>query len=134
MLKFVDRLRRFHREILHGIDIAEPIGALDGVLEMPLPAVRRHIGQGCGNPTLRGDGMRTRREDLGDAGCLEALLCHAERRPEACTARADNADIVGMINECMGLAGLCEGSRSEESSVGREGVSTCRTRWEQCHY
>ncbi len=79
MFELIDRLRRFHDHVLHGVDITEPVGTLDGVIEVPLPAIRRHVLQRGGNTALGRDRVRTGREDLGDAGGAETLLGHAER-------------------------------------------------------
>ncbi|MND87832.1 hypothetical protein D3C80_798400 [compost metagenome] len=98
VLEFVNGLRRFHDHVLHGVDIAEPVGTLDGVIEVPLPAVRRHVLQRGGNAALRRDRVGTCRENLGDAGGLETLLGHAERGAKTRTAGAHDDNVVGMVD------------------------------------
>jgi len=103
VLEFVDSLRRFHDHVLHGVDVAEPVGTLDGVVEVPLPAVRRHVLQRGGDAALRRDGVRARREDLGDAGGAETLLGHAERGAQAGAAGADDDHVIGVIDILVGF-------------------------------
>ncbi|MCY1500179.1 hypothetical protein D9M68_342180 [compost metagenome] len=108
VLELIDRLRRFHGEILHGVDVAEPIGTLDGVVEVPLPAVRRHVLQRGSDAALGGNRVRAGREDLGDAGGLQTLLCHAEGGTQTGAAGADDDDVEGVIDIFIGLA-VCSG-------------------------
>lgn len=108
MLELIDRLRRFHGEILHGVDVAEPVGTLDGVIEVPLPAVGRHVVQRGGDTALCCNRVRTGRENLGDASRLEALFGHAESRAQAGATGTDDHDVVGVVNIGVGLAGLGE--------------------------
>ncbi len=110
VFQLVDGLRRFHGKILHGIDVAEPIGALDGVVEMPLPAVRRHVLQRGGDTALRRNRVRAGREHLRDAGRLEALFRHAERRTQSSSAGSHDNDVVGVVDIGIGLAVLRNGS------------------------
>ncbi len=79
MLKLVDGGRRFTRQIFHRVGIAQPVRSLDGIEHMPLPMIRPHIAQRCGNAALCRDRMGTGGENLGDTGRLETLLGHAER-------------------------------------------------------
>ncbi len=104
MLELIDRLRRFHREILHGVHVAEPVGALDGVIKMPLPAVGRHVGERGGDTALCRDRVRAGREDLGDAGRLEALFGHAERGAKASAAGADDDHVKRVVDIGIGFA------------------------------
>lgn len=49
---------------------------------MPPPVVLGHVAEGGVDPTLSGDGVGSGREELGDAGGLEARLGESERGPE----------------------------------------------------
>ncbi|QTK80385.1 hypothetical protein AT6N2_C2837 [Agrobacterium tumefaciens] len=104
MLELIDRLRRFHGEILHRVNITEPVGALHGVVKVPLPTVGRHIGERCGNTALCRDRMGACRENLGDAGGLETLLGHAERGAQTGTTGAHDDHVIGVIDIGIGLA------------------------------
>ena len=63
-----------------------------------------------GDPALRRDGMAAGREDLGDAGGLQALLGRAHRRAQAGAAGADDDDVIDMVDDLVGAqAGGSEG-------------------------
>ena len=47
--------------------VAQPVGALDGVVGMPSPVVFRHVAQRCVDAPLRGHSVRARGEQLCDA-------------------------------------------------------------------
>ena len=81
MLELVDRGRRFTHHVFHGVHIAQPVRTLDGVVKVPLPAVRPHVGQRGGDAALRRDGVRAGWKHLGDAGRLAgpARPCRAWR-------------------------------------------------------
>ena len=81
MLELDDRRRSFADHIFDRVLVAEPVGALDGVVHVPGPVVRTHVAEAGGDPALRGDGMAARREDLGDAGGLQSLV---RPRPSWC--------------------------------------------------
>jgi hypothetical protein len=102
VLELVDRLRRLAGEVLHGVGVAEPVGALDGVVEVPLPAVGAHVPEAGGDAALGGDGVGAGREDLGDAGGLQALLGHAQGGAQAGAAGADHDDVEAVVGEVVG--------------------------------
>ena len=101
MLELDDGLGRLARQVLHGVHVAQPVRALDRVVHVPLPVVRAHVLQAGGDAALRGDGVAARREDLGDAGGLQPLLGHAERRAQAGAAGADDDDVVAVVGELV---------------------------------
>ena len=82
MLELVDGGRRVARQVLHRVVVAQPVRPLDGVVHMPLPVVGAHVLERGGDAALRRHRVRARREHLGDAGRVEPLLGHAERRPQ----------------------------------------------------
>ena len=130
MLQLVDRLWRFHRQILHGINIAQPVRTLHRVIHVPLPAVRRHIGERGGNAALRGNGVRTGREDLCDTGGSEPLFGHAERGAKSGATCTDNHDVVGVIDNLVGPAVYAgRGSLLGHSVSLRMQVAVSRRRW-----
>ena len=131
MLEFVDRCRRLARHVLHGVDVAQPVRPLDGVEHVPLPAVGPHVLQGGGDAALGRDRVRPRREDLGDAGGLQALLGHAERGAQPRAAGADDDDVELVIDIGVGGTGLCSSatSASECQFEEREGARAADRRW-----
>ncbi len=107
MFKLIDRLGRLHGQILHGVDIAQPVRALDRVKQVPLPGIGRHVGQRGGNAALGGHGMAARRKHLGDAGGLQPLFGHAERGAQARAACPHHDNIKGVID--IGVGGIGHG-------------------------
>ncbi len=96
---------RLHRVVAHEFDrvlVAEPVGALDRIVEMPTPIVRPHIAERGADAALRRDGVGARRKHLGDAGGLEARHAHAQGRAQARAAGADDDDVVEMIDDRIG--------------------------------
>ncbi len=98
VLKLIDGGRRFTRQIFHRVGIAEPVRSLDGIVHVPLPAVRAHVLERGGDAALRGDSMRSGRENLGDASRLQALLGHAERCAQARTTSPDDHHVELVID------------------------------------
>src|SRR5262249_1938368 len=97
MLQLVDRLRSVAAHVLDRVLVAEPVGALDGVVHVPAPVVRAHVAERSRDAALGRDRMRARREYLGDARGLETGLAAADDRAQARAAGADHADVVGVI-------------------------------------
>ena len=94
VLQLDDRGDRLAAHVLDRVLVAEPVGALDRVVEMEAPVVLAHVAQRGGDAALRRHGMRTGREHLGDAGGLEAFLGQAERGAQAGAAGADHDHVV----------------------------------------
>src|SRR5690606_27091779 len=99
MLQLVDGGRRLATQIFDRVLIAEPVGALDGVVHVPGPVVRTHIAEAGGDAALRGDGVAAGRKDLGDAGSLEALFGRAHGRTEAGAPGTHDDDVVAMVDD-----------------------------------
>ena len=74
VLEFVDGFRRVAAEIFDRVLIAEPVGALDGVVHVPAPIVGAHVAERGRDATLRRDGVRARRETLVMQAVLQARL------------------------------------------------------------
>ena len=65
VLQFIDGLGAGLAHVLDGFLITDVIGALDGVIHVPLPVVVVGIAQGDRDPALGGDRVGTGRENLG---------------------------------------------------------------------
>ena len=104
MLELVDRLGRLAAEIFDGVLIAQPVRALDGVEHVPAPIIGTHIAERGGDAALGGDGVAAGREDLGDAGGLEAGLGAAQCGAQAGAARTHHDHVVGVVGQRVGLA------------------------------
>jgi hypothetical protein len=103
VFQFIDGLGGVAHEVFDGVLVAQPVRPLDGVVHVPFPLVLAHIAEAGGDAALRGDGVRPRREDLGDAGGLEAGLAGAERGAQARTAGADDDDVVFVVDDVVGF-------------------------------
>jgi hypothetical protein len=107
MLELVDGGRRLAHHVFHGVDVAQPVRPLDGVVHVPLPGIRPHIGERGGDAALRCDRVRARREHLGDAGRAKTLLGHAERGAQPGAAGADDHDVELVVD--IGVGGTRPG-------------------------
>src|SRR3546814_16947199 len=90
--------------------------------EPPLP-VLGEIEHGRLQPQLTAGERPASAIDLDLRGAEEAIADHAVGRRDARIDRRDR----------RGLAGGADHVRSEERRVGKEGVSTCRSRWSPDH-
>ena len=104
MLQLVDRFGRLAAEIFDRVLVAEPVGALDRVVHVPAPVVLAHIAERGGDTALGRDRVAAGRENLGDAGGLEAGLAAAERGAQTGAAGADDDDVEGVVGEFIGPA------------------------------
>ena len=104
VLELVDRLRRVAAEIFDGVLVAEPVGALDGVVHVPAPVVLAHVAERGGDAALRRHRVRAGREYLGDAGGLQPRLAAADDRAQAGAAGADHHHVVGVVLDRIGAA------------------------------
>jgi hypothetical protein len=93
--------RRLAGQVLHGVHVAQPVRSLDGIVHVPLPVVGAHVLQAGGDAALGGDRVAARREELGDAGRLQPLLGHAERRAQARPTGAYDDDVVAVVDELV---------------------------------
>ena len=62
MVELIDGGGRVAAEIFDRVLVAEPVGALDGVVHVPAPVVRAHVAERGRNAALRRDGVRAGRE------------------------------------------------------------------------
>ncbi len=99
VLQFDDRGGRLLAHEFDRVLIAEPVGTFDRVIHVPAPIVGAHVAERRRYSALRRHRMAACRKHLGETGCAEAGLGHAERRPQSGAARADDDDVVGVIRE-----------------------------------
>ena len=90
VLELDDRGRRLLAHELDRVLVAEPVRALDGVVEVAAPVVLAHVAERGADAALRRHGVAARREHLGDAGGRQARLGEAERGAQAGAAGADH--------------------------------------------
>ena len=104
MLEFVHGGRRIAAEIFDRILIAEPIRPLDGVVHVPFPIVRPHIGERRRDAALRSDGVRASWKDLADTGRAQPRLGTADGCPQSGAPCPNDDDIERMIGHRIGGA------------------------------
>ena len=90
---------RFLAHELDRVLVAQPVGALDRVVEMKAPVVLAHVAERRADAALRRDGVAARREHLGDARRRQARLREPERRTQPRATGADDDDVVGVVDE-----------------------------------
>lgn len=84
--------------VLNSVLIAEPIGALDRVVEVVLPFVLVHVSESSVDATLSGHGVRTRGKEFGDDGRLEAGIGETVGCAKTRTTSANHNGVVRMID------------------------------------
>src|SRR5215472_6244493 len=104
MLKLDDRRHRILAHIFDRVLVAEPIGALDGVVHVPAPVVLAHIAECSANATLRRYRVAAGREHLRYAGGLQTAGGGAEGGTHSGTAATDDDDIISVIVDRISLA------------------------------
>ena len=97
VLELIDGVGRVAAQIFDRVLVAEPVGALHGVVHVPAPVVRPHIAERGGDAALRRDRVRAGRKDFGDAGGAQARLRAADAGAQARAARADDDDVEGVV-------------------------------------
>ncbi|CAD6563468.1 hypothetical protein LMG24235_08715 [Paraburkholderia sabiae] len=93
VFQFVDGVRRFAAHELDRVLVAEPVGALDRVVEVVVPVVFAHVAERGADAALCGDGVRTRREHLREHAHGEARARELQRGAHPGAARADDDHI-----------------------------------------
>ena len=102
MLELDDRRDRLAAHVFDGVLVAQPVRPLDGVVHVPAPVVLAHVAERGADAALGRHGVAAGREDLGDAGGLQARLAHAEGGAQAGAAGADHDDVVGVVDDAVG--------------------------------
>ena len=127
MLELDDRGDRLAHHVLDGVLVAEPVRALDRVVHVPAPVVLAHVAERGADAALRRDSVAAGREHLGDAGGAQPLLGHAEGGAQAGAAGADDHDVVGVVDDLIGLP--VDGRRGRSVALlVRHAVPSVRTR------
>ncbi|MNV10168.1 hypothetical protein D3C71_1006820 [compost metagenome] len=93
VFKLVHNLGCFTAHELDGVLVAQPVGALDGVVEVVVPVVFGHVAQRCAHAALCSHGVRTGGENLGQRGHIQACAGEFKRGTHAGAACADDDDI-----------------------------------------
>mmetsp|Transcript_21674 Transcript_21674/g.84431 ORF Transcript_21674/g.84431 Transcript_21674/m.84431 type:complete len:640 (+) Transcript_21674:4098-6017(+) len=83
VFEFVHDLGRFAAHELDRVLVTQPVGALDGVVEVVVPVVLAHVAERGTDAALGGHGVRAGREDLGQHGHVEAGARQLQRGAHA---------------------------------------------------
>ena len=102
MLEFIDRGGRVAAQIFDGVLVAQPVRTLHSVIHVPAPVIGTHVGERGGDAALGRDGVRARREHLGDAGRLQPRLRGAQRGAKPGAARTHHHHIEGVVGHRIG--------------------------------
>src|SRR5690606_32147385 len=125
VFEFDHRGGRFLAHELDRILVAEPVRALDRVVEMEAPVVLAHVAERGADAALRRHRVAAGREHLGDAGGLQARLGEPERGAQARAARADDDDVVGVIDEGVIAHAKLRSATRSTASTAVAATSTC---------
>ena len=136
VLELVDDVRRLAAHELDRVLVAEPVGALDRVVEVIVPVVLAHVAERGADAALRRDRVRAGREHLGQHGDVQAGARQAQRRLHAGAAGADDDDVEAARrhrggSDCRAgshhsLQSTCTAQPAQPTSQAI--VSTCRPR------
>ena len=102
MFELDDGGRRLAAHVGDRVLVTEPVGTLDGVVEMEAPVVLAHVAEGRADSALRGHRVAARREDLGDAGGIEPRFCKTHRCAQARATGADDNNVRAVLDESIG--------------------------------
>src|SRR5581483_8924727 len=107
VLQFIDRRRRVAAQVFDGVLVAEPIGALDGVVHVPAPVILTHVAERGGNAALRRNGMRAGGKDFAYAGSAQTGFAASDHGTQTRSACTDHDDIVAVIFDRIGAPVDC---------------------------
>ena len=102
VLQLDDRGDRLAAHVFDRVLVAQPVAALDGVVEMEAPVVLAHVAERGGDAALGRHGMAAGREDLADAGGPQALLGQPEGGAQAGAAGADHDHVEAVFLDLVG--------------------------------
>ena len=102
VFEFVHDLRCFAAHEFDRILVAEPVGALDGVVEVVVPVVVAHVAQRSTDAALGCHGVRTGGEHFGEHGDLQAGARELQRRAHARATGSDDDDVKLAFGEIGG--------------------------------
>lgn len=83
---------------MDGVLVTQPVGTLDGVIHVPSPIILVHVAEGGVDAALGSHGVASSREQLGNAGSVEASLSKTEG--------SSKTGATGSNNECIVLVVL----------------------------
>ena len=99
VFQVVHHLGRFATHELNGILVTQPVGTLDGVVEMVVPVVLIHVAQRGSDPALCGDRVRSGREYFGENCYVQTCAGQLERGTHTGAAGPDDNNVEFALGE-----------------------------------
>jgi len=99
VLELNDGVGSFSSHVVDGVLVTEPIGALDSVVHVVLPAVLLHVAESSIDSSLSRDSVRSSWEELGDASSVEASFGKAESSAETSSTGANDESVEFVIDD-----------------------------------
>ncbi len=127
MLELEHRRDRLTAHVFDRVLIAEPVGALDGVVHMPLPVILGHVAQRRADTALRRDGVTAGRKHLGDGRGLQTRGGKSHGRPQARAASAHDDDVIGVVGDRIGGGHRCAPNATRTTASTQEAASPAST-------
>ena len=118
VLQLDHRARRLAAHVVDRVLVAQPVAALDRVVHVPPPVVLAHVAQRRVHTALRRRRVRARREELGDARHVEALLGEPKGRAQAGAASAHDNRVVLVVDDRVRLGASGLGGRTGRIEEG----------------
>lgn len=109
VLKLDNGLGSFSSHVVDGILVTKPVGTLDSVVHVPVPVVLVHVTESGIDTTLSGDRVGAGREELGDAGSVEASLGQTEGGTETGTTGTNDDSIIFVVYDGVLLCEMLRG-------------------------
>lgn len=123
VLELDDGVGSFSSHVVDGVLVAEPIGALDSVVHVVLPAVFFHVAESGVDSALSGDRVRSSWEELGDASSVEASFREAKGSAETSSTGADDESVEFVIDDFIRVSNLLLANDGGRSSGEMESPS-----------
>ena len=120
VLELDHSLGRLTTHVLDGVLVSEPVRALDRVVRMPPPVILRHVAESCVDATLRGNRVRARGEELGDARRLETVLGQADGGSKTRATRTNDDGIVLVVDNGVSAFACRKDGGIFRSAVGAD--------------
>lgn len=123
VLELDDGRRSLTSHVVDGVLVTEPVGALDGVVHVPVPVILVHVSQGSVDTTLGSNGVGTSGEQLGDTGGVEAVLGQAEGSAETRTTGAHHHSVVLVVDDAVFVAQMLGSVLTLDVVEGKLGIA-----------
>ena len=101
MFKFDHGRYRFTTHVFDRILIAEPVGALNRIVHVPLPGIGAHVTERGTHTTLGCNGMTSGGKNLGNTGGRQSSGCHTQGCAQSGASCTDDYDVIAVIDNLV---------------------------------